>query len=1322
MGHVRRGFRSFRARVIIALAVCGAIAALLVVVSAAAALPSCTDTYNSADSGGDWSTAANWSTGVVPTSSTIACWGAGVTVAVTTGASADSIQGGALSINGGTLDLTNSSDDSTVGNVTLAASSTLEGPSPLTINGSFAWTGSGQLDAAITQSDGSGTCFTLSGTGQAYLTGGSVQTSCQVTIDNPGTINTGGATVTTTSTIDFGSGVVVGQGGATFTATGVIGPGSGTYGFTGDALVLTSGSTTVAAGETLESGPLTVQNGQTITIASTGGLEQTGGTGQVESGGSVKGAGSLDVAGGSLDVDSGGSLTSGFSVTGGTLTADVGSTTGSSSSTVSVTSGTLAVNGAATTGNVTFSGGAITGSAQLSVDGSFDWTAQAQLDADIVQTDGSGTCFTISGTGQAYLTGGSVQTSCQVTITNPGFINTGGATVTTTSTIDFGSGVVVGQSGSTFTAAGVIGPGSGTYGFADDVLVLTSGATTVTSGETLESASLIVKSGQTTTIDSGGTVEQLGGGAGQIESGAVVTGAGSFDVAGGTLDVDSGGSLTSGMSVTGGTLTADVGSTTGSSSSPVSVTSGTLAVNGAATTGNVTLSGGLISGAGQLSVDGTFDWTAQAQLDADIVQTDGSGTCFTISGTGQAYLTGGSVQTSCQVTISNPGFITAGNATVTTTSTLDFADGLDIPVNGGDNATFTAAGIAANAGPTYGTGGDSLVLTGGSTTVAHGNTLDSGPLTIQGGTLQDDGTVNGATTLTGGTLDGTGTLGGSVTNTSGTVEAGVAGVGTLAVSGSYTQASGGTLTVPISGANSGDYPVLAVSGMVTLNGTVALQPTNAYANSAQQGDVISFMSFTSNDNSTTPAPTTVPALHDGEQFTLEPTVGDFWNAVVGTPAQPTEASAPVVTGTAQQGDQLATTNGTWNNVSNDGATYTYAWEDCPTATPPTGCTTISGAHSSTYSLTSNDVGKYVTAIVTAQNASESTGSATGAPVKGPVLPAAPTNTTGPTITGTPAVGATLTCNPGTWTGSPTFSYVWQLNGDAIPGATSSTYTVPSGAAGGQLTCVVKGTNDGGSSTATSAAVAVPTPVTPPPAPAAPATVTGPSVTGTPLPGDTLTCDPGTWTGNPTFTYQWNVDSNPVTGETENTYTVTVLDEGQTITCTVAASNSTATVKSTSSVGVVVAQKGTLTCPKPSGTLTGRRIGPLALGETRTAARHALKQYAVTHNGFDNFCLYGGWGIRGAYKSNKFVLLLTANPYYKLASVSVGLEITSVAKRLKLGKAIPIGLNDWYVAPGASSNYIFKVRHGIIQEIGIANKHDTATRAQQKRFLASFKAA
>jgi len=84
---------------------------------------------------------------------------------------------------------------------------------------------------------------------------------------------------------------------------------------------------------------------------------------------------------------------------------------------------------------------------------------------------------------------------------------------------------------------------------------------------------------------------------------------------------------------------------------------------------------------------------------------------------------------------------------------------------------------------------------------------------------------------------------------------------------------------------------------------------------------------------------------------------------------------------------------------------------------------------------------------------------------------APTNTVLPTITGTPQVGGTLTCNPGTWTGSPGLTYQWRANGTNIASnATSSTYVPIAAQVGKTLDCVVTGTNAQGSITAIAAAV------------------------------------------------------------------------------------------------------------------------------------------------------------------------------------------------------------------------------------------------------------
>jgi hypothetical protein len=243
----------------------------------------------------------------------------------------------------------------------------------------------------------------------------------------------------------------------------------------------------------------------------------------------------------------------------------------------------------------------------------------------------------------------------------------------------------------------------------------------------------------------------------------------------------------------------------------------------------------------------------------------------------------------------------------------------------------------------------------------------------------------------------------------------------------------------------------------------------------------------------------------------------------------------------------------------------------------------------------------------------------------------------------------------------------------------------------------------------------------------------PRVSGNPLPGNLLTCSNGTWTYPPaTFAYKWNRDGRAIMGATRHTYTVQIADEGHLLSCTVTASGPGFPGLSATSSGILVAVKGTLHCPKPTGQLSGLALGPLKLGMTQATARHALRRFAVT-NGFDDFCLFGGWGIRVAYPTSKLlshlsaserarvagrvVIALTANPFYALNGVRPGMRVAAVARKLKVGKPLHIGLNDWYIAPGGVSNGVLKVRGGVIQEIGIVDKRLTKGRGAQGRLLA-----
>ena len=83
------------------------------------------------------------------------------------------------------------------------------------------------------------------------------------------------------------------------------------------------------------------------------------------------------------------------------------------------------------------------------------------------------------------------------------------------------------------------------------------------------------------------------------------------------------------------------------------------------------------------------------------------------------------------------------------------------------------------------------------------------------------------------------------------------------------------------------------------------------------------------------------------------------------------------------------------------------------------------------------------------------GAATGGGGGGSQIPA---NTSPPTITRN---GLVLTCKPGTWTGNPTLTYRWTLNGTGVVGATSATWSPPASAWGALFSCAVVGTNAAG---------------------------------------------------------------------------------------------------------------------------------------------------------------------------------------------------------------------------------------------------------------------
>ena len=106
------------------------------------------------------------------------------------------------------------------------------------------------------------------------------------------------------------------------------------------------------------------------------------------------------------------------------------------------------------------------------------------------------------------------------------------------------------------------------------------------------------------------------------------------------------------------------------------------------------------------------------------------------------------------------------------------------------------------------------------------------------------------------------------------------------------------------------------------------------------------------------------------------------------------------------------------------------------------------------------------------NSFDNIDAATFTSYSGPAVDA-PINTAPPAVTGTPQVGQTLGCSPGTWTGATSYAYTWLRGGAPVPGAAQSTYVLTSADAGAHIACRVTAAGTGGSLTVTSAAVGLP---------------------------------------------------------------------------------------------------------------------------------------------------------------------------------------------------------------------------------------------------------
>jgi hypothetical protein len=194
----------------------------------------------------------------------------------------------------------------------------------------------------------------------------------------------------------------------------------------------------------------------------------------------------------------------------------------------------------------------------------------------------------------------------------------------------------------------------------------------------------------------------------------------------------------------------------------------------------------------------------------------------------------------------------------------------------------------------------------------------------------------------------------------------------------------------------------------------------------------------------------------------------------------------------------------------------------------------------------------------------------------------------PTISGTAKIGSTLTAAPGTWSPTPTsYRYAWKVDGVAVTGATSSTFTIPESAAGKRITVTVTGLKQYYESSATSAPTIATGTFTAP----------QPAIKGTAQVGRTLTVTRGTWSPAPSSVkYVWKANGVTISTQTSSTFVVPASAKGKRLTVTVVGSRTGYTTRSVTSPATSMVAAGTFTAPRPT------ISGTMRVGSTLTVSR------------------------------------------------------------------------------------------------------------------------
>ena len=307
----------------------------------------------------------------------------------------------------------------------------------------------------------------------------------------------------------------------------------------------------------------------------------------------------------------------------------------------------------------------------------------------------------------------------------------------------------------------------------------------------------------------------------------------------------------------------------------ISQSAGTLTLNGATTLYGYTMTGGVLTGTGDLTITDQFDWSAG-----------------TIGGNGSNSLTTSGTTNA------------TGNVAIVNNRIWNNSGTLKLPVGSGglelnsatlnNQATGTIQIDSSDTSPIYTSGGGTVNNAGiinytNPATVAIATTLsntgtlnvDAGTLVINGAFTSNAGTIKTAAGATFqknggftniGTLTGAGTFnvgtGYTLTNSGRIRPAGNGATGTLSISGNLANSSTGIIESELGGGSGGQYDVVAVTGSASLGGTLNVSLLNGFTPSSGSFDVITAGGTTSGSFTTMYLPSGMTGATVGSLYRL----------------------------------------------------------------------------------------------------------------------------------------------------------------------------------------------------------------------------------------------------------------------------------------------------------------------------------------------------------------------------------------------------------------------------------------------------------------------